>query len=127
MTRQAQPDPDPRLEEGGQGVPRESQAAVEALRLFEAIQDWARASSFGDMRAHLSAAADSGFATDSADCRLCPICQVVGALRTHHPEVAEHLSDAVSSLTAAARSAMRERDEETRTARRDPVEHIDIV
>ncbi len=87
------------------GVPV-SESAAEALRLFEAVQEWARRSSLGDLGAHLMPDPEGGFATGSEECTLCPICQVVGAVREHHPEVAEHLTDAVTSLAAAVRSAL---------------------
>jgi hypothetical protein len=85
---------------------RNGESAAEALRLFEAVQDWARRSSLGDLGAHLGRDPEGGFATGSRECTLCPICQVVGVVREHHPEVAEHLTDAVTSLAAAVRSAL---------------------
>lgn len=103
-----------------------SQAAAEAMRLFEAVQEWARRTSVGDLAAHLvDGAAEGGFATGSAECRLCPICQLVGALRQSHPEVADHLTDAVTALAAALRAAVGAHEREW-SGRRTNVERIDI-
>ncbi len=97
------------------------------MRLFEAIQDWARRSSLGDLGAHLAESVDGGgFATGSEECRLCPVCQVVGAVREHHPEVAEHLTDAVASLAEAVRSAIGAHEQRWSGRDGGGVEHIDI-
>ncbi len=103
-----------------------SQTAAEALKLFEAVQDWARRTSLGDLGAHLSAATEGGFATGSEECTLCPVCQVVGAVRENHPEVAEHLTDAVTALAAAVRSAIRSHEAEWSARPTTGVERIDI-
>lgn len=73
-------------------------AAEEAARLFAAIEDWARSRS-GSLfdGEHL--------ATGSPECRTCPVCQAIGALRHVRPEAVEHLLDAAASLVAALRSA----------------------
>jgi Family of unknown function (DUF5304) len=110
----------------GADGPSGSQSAAEALRLFEAVQEWARRTSLGDLGDRVSAAAEGGFATGSEECTLCPICQVVHLVRANHPEVAEHLTDAVTALAAALRSAIGAH--EARWTARPPggVEHIDI-
>ena len=41
-------------------------------------------------------------ATGSADCRYCPVCQVIHVVRQTSPEVRAHLSVAASSLMHAA-------------------------
>ncbi len=93
-------------------------AAQEASRLFEAVQEWARHSAEGGVSEHV--------ATGSAECQLCPICQLIGALRGTRPEVVEHLADAAGSLLAALRAAI-DAHERDWTARRAPgVERIDI-
>ncbi len=109
---------------------RTGESAAEALRLFEAVQDWARRSSLGDLGAHLVPGdTEGGFATGAPECSLCPICQVVGAVREHHPEVAEHLTDAVTSLAAAVRSVLAGSEQagaREPTDAASPVQHIDI-
>ena len=72
-------------------------AAEEATRLFAAVEDWARTRS-----AHLLD--DEHLATGSPECRVCPVCQAVGALRHVKPEAVEHLLDAAASFVAALRA-----------------------
>lgn len=73
-------------------------AAEEAARLFAAVEDWARSRAAGLLDGeHL--------ATGSAECRVCPVCQAVGALRHVRPEAVEHLLDAAASFVAALRAA----------------------
>jgi hypothetical protein len=111
---------------GSGGAPG-SQAAAEALRLFEAVQDWARRTSVGDLTAHLAEGmGEGGFATGAPECRLCPVCQLVGLLRQTHPEVAEHLGDAMSSLAEAVRAAVGAHEREWSSRRSPGVERIDI-
>ena len=72
-------------------------AAEEAARLFAAVEEWARtrASTLLD---------EEHLATGSAECRVCPVCQAVGALRHVRPEAVEHLLDAAASFVAALRA-----------------------
>ncbi|MFP5219086.1 MAG: hypothetical protein ACLGIG_05025 [Actinomycetes bacterium] len=72
-------------------------AAEEAARLFAALEEWART------RAG-SALDDEHLATGSAECRVCPVCQAIGALRHVRPEAVEHLLDAAASVVAALRA-----------------------
>ena len=92
-------------------------AAEEAARLFAALEEWARtrAGSFID---------DEHLATGSAECKVCPVCQAIGALRHVRPEAVEHLLDATASLVAALRAtAPAPADEGARAPR---VERIDV-
>ena len=93
-------------------------AAEEAARLFTALEEWARsrAGSFVD---------DEHLATGSAECRVCPVCQAIGALRHVRPEAVEHLLDATASLVAALRTAAAQPTEEP-TPRGPRVERIDV-
>jgi len=68
---------------------------VEAARLVEALAEWAR-----------TGAADLPLATDSAECRICPLCQVLSLARQARPETFAHLSDAASSFVAALRTVV---------------------
>lgn len=43
-------------------------------------------------------------ATDEPECRLCPLCQAIAALRESRPEVVEHLTMAAAALAAAAKA-----------------------
>jgi hypothetical protein len=96
-------------------------AAEEASRLFEAVQDWARRSAPG-----AGFSVGEHIATGSAECQLCPICQLIGLVRATRPEVADHLADAAASLLAAVRAAVVAHEREWSARRAAPVERIDI-
>ncbi|MDX6301082.1 MAG: hypothetical protein QOF53_2296 [Nocardioidaceae bacterium] len=83
----------------------------EATKLLNALQDWARDS--GSEYAGAGAAAASGaaagaqrvhehLATGGEDCRYCPLCRVISAVRGTSPEVRAHLASAATSLMSAA-------------------------
>lgn len=83
----------------------------EAAKLLGALQELARES--GGEYAGAAAAAAGGaasslgslnehLATGGADCRYCPLCQVISVVRQTSPEVRQHLSTAASSLLQAA-------------------------
>lgn len=83
----------------------------EAMKLFAALADAARqhsgdaAGAVGDMADHAAAMAreiNEHVATDSAECRYCPVCRMVHAVRQTSPEVRSHLMVAASSLVQAA-------------------------
>lgn len=93
-------------------------AAEEAARLLGALQDWARRSATGP--------ADVPIATGGPECRLCPVCQLIGILRDGSPEVVEHLSRAGDSLLAAFRAAVVAHEHSWSHGRAPDVQHIDI-
>lgn len=65
-------------------------AAQEAARLIEALQQWARDAS----AEHL--------ATGAAECRVCPLCRLVAALRDADPETTTQVVEtAMTAVTAA--------------------------
>jgi hypothetical protein len=83
----------------------------EAAKLLGALSDWARdqghdyAGSAGAAAGTFAQAlrdVDEHVATGSADCRYCPVCQVIHVVRQTSPEVRQHLSVAASSLMHAA-------------------------
>jgi hypothetical protein len=67
----------------------------EAARLVEALSDWARGQ-----------AGDPQIATGGAECRLCPLCQLIAVMRHARPETFAHLLEASAALTAALRSVV---------------------
>lgn len=82
----------------------------EAAKLLGALSGWARdqgadlgqgvggaGQSLGDAARRV----DEHLATGGADCRWCPVCQVVGMVRQTSPEVRGHLSAAAGSLVQA--------------------------
>jgi hypothetical protein len=62
----------------------------------------------------------------SPECRYCPICQLVRVARQTSPEVREHLTSAVLSLTLAIKGLL-EGTERERSHRSEPVEKIDLL
>ena len=67
----------------------------EAARLVEALTEWARG--HGE---------EVPIATGGAECRLCPVCQLLTLMRHARPETFAHLMDATAALAAAARTVV---------------------
>lgn len=91
--------------------PAPGSVGEEAAKLLDALQDWARGMTQGhggvaaeDPPADGREAPRSGMADGSAACRLCPLCQLIAALRHTRPETFAHLLEASAALTAALRS-----------------------
>jgi hypothetical protein len=89
--------------------------AEEAMKLFGAFADMARqhsgdaAGTVSDLAGQAAAMASEvgdHIATDSAECRYCPVCRVVHAVRQTSPDVRAHLMVAASSLLQAAAGLM---------------------
>lgn len=87
----------------------------EAMKLFGALADLARqqtgdaAGGLGDLAGQAAAMAhelNDHIATGSEECRYCPVCRVVHAVRQTSPEVKAHLAVAASSLLQAAAGLM---------------------
>ena len=74
-------------------------AAEEAVKLFAAMEDWARKKA-----GHVID--DEHVATGSAECQMCPVCQGIGVLRHLRPEAVEHMLDAAASFVAALKTAV---------------------
>ncbi len=62
-------------------------------------------------------------ATGSEDCRYCPVCQVIHAVRATSPEVKAHLAVAASSLMHAAAGLLATQVPSDHAA---PVQKIDL-
>ena len=93
----------------------------EAVRLVEAMSQW--------VGAHWSGgnAGDLPLATGSAECRVCPVCQLLAVVRQTRPEVFGHLADASSSFVAALRTAVESHaDHAGHAAAGRGVERIDL-
>ena len=82
----------------------------EATKLLGAISDWARdqghdyagsASDVAGAFAHGVRQVNEHVGTGSAECRYCPVCQVIHVVRQTSPEVKEHLTSAAGSLLNA--------------------------
>ena len=83
----------------------------EAMRLLGVFADLAKqhsgdaAGGLGHLAGQAAAMAhdvNEHLATDAAECRYCPVCRVVHAVRQTSPEVRSHLAVAASSLFQAA-------------------------
>ncbi len=83
----------------------------EAVKLFSVLSGWARdagvvssdtATNAGHGLADAVRGIDEHIATGGEDCRYCPVCQVIHAVRHTSPEVRAHLASAASSLMHAA-------------------------
>ncbi len=99
----------------GRPEPEVGSVGEEAMKLFGALADLAKqqggeaAGSLGDLAGHAAAMAHDvkeHIATGSAECRYCPVCRVVHAVRETSPEVRTHLLSAASSLLQAAAGFM---------------------
>ncbi|GAB3694433.1 hypothetical protein [Angustibacter aerolatus] len=101
--------------------PRDEQlgsAAQEAARLVEQLQGWfgARPAEPADPAADAPSAGVGDQVHDQVDepsphewssCRVCPVCRAVDAVQRDHPQVVEHLVDAVDHLAQAFRELVR--------------------
>lgn len=82
----------------------------EAAKLLGALSGWARdqgvdlgqgAGGVGQSLGDAARRVDEHLATGGADCRWCPVCQVIGVVRHTSPEVRSHLGAAAGSLVQA--------------------------
>ncbi|GAA4095432.1 hypothetical protein ACFFOS_06235 [Nocardioides kongjuensis] len=105
----------------------------EAMKLLGAFADLAKqhtgdaAGGLGNLAGQAAAMAHEvgeHIATDAVECKYCPVCRVVHAVRQTSPEVKAHLMVAASSLLQAAASLMETPPESgTRTSE---VQRIDL-
>ena len=104
----------------------------EAAKLLGALSEWARdqgtdyagsAAGAASTFAHAVRDVNEHIATDSEDCRYCPVCQVIHVVRSTSPEVREHLSVAASSLMHAAAGLLATQTERSTAS---PVQKIDL-
>ncbi|GAB2623089.1 hypothetical protein GCM10027270_07320 [Nocardioides ginkgobilobae] len=128
---------------GGPGEPEDlGTVAEEAAKLLGALGDWARdqgtdwaqgaagladhaATTARQVRDHL----DDNLANGSEECRYCPVCRTIHAVRQMSPEVKAHLTTAATSLLQAAAGAMATQVPSGSTGAqpgRSGVEHIDL-
>lgn len=91
-------------------------AGHEASRLFESLKEWLDARGLAEVP----------LATGSAECRACPICLALSALRDHNPEVVDQLGKAADALMAAIRSVVSDHEHRWASGRAPDVERIDI-
>ncbi len=98
-----------------------SPVAEEAGKLVEALVEWVRergGAIGGQAGGHLG-----GHVGGSAECTLCPVCQLIALARSASPEIFEHLAAAATSLLAAAGALA---SQQQAPVPRAPVQHIDL-
>lgn len=105
----------------------------EAAKLFAALSGWAKDQGTdyaGTAAGAASAVSDAlhnvndHIATGGQDCKFCPVCQVIAAVRTTSPEVKAHLAIAASSLMHAAAGVLA--TQVPTDAKTSPVEKINL-
>ena len=107
----------------------------EATKLLGAVADWARDHG-SDLGAGVAALADQAaasaheindhIATDDPECRYCPVCRTVHAVRTASPEVRAQLTTAASRFLQAAAGLLAARRGRRRSAASRRSQQIDL-
>jgi 3-hydroxyisobutyrate dehydrogenase-like beta-hydroxyacid dehydrogenase len=87
----------------------------EALKLAETLQTW------------LNTGAAMTGAGSASECKVCPLCQLIGVVNTMKPEVLAHLTEAGFSLVAAYKSATEAAERSWSSGNRPPVQHIKVT
>jgi hypothetical protein len=90
--------------------------ADEAIKLLDAVQDWARRN-----------IADSPhIATGAPECTWCPICQLIAVLRGDHPEISDKIAEATASVVAVLRTVVDAAASPAEQREPPHVQHIDL-
>ena len=119
-------------DEPGGDVGSVGSVGEEAAKLFAALSGWAREQGTDHAGSAAGAAAamsetmhslNEHIATGSEDCRYCPLCQVIHAVRETSPEVKAHLTVAASSLVQAVAGILAT---QVPTDAASPVQKIDL-
>jgi len=108
--------------------PRVGALGEEAAKLLQALQDWTHENSGDAGRkapGELLSDLNEHIATGGKDCRYCPVCQLIAAVRATSPEVKHHLGVAASSLLQAAAVVLATQPASSRSDS-EPVERIDL-
>jgi len=117
---------------GGPGEPI-GNVGEEAAKLFAALSGWAKdqGSDYAGTAAGAASAASAAMhnvsehiATDGQDCKYCPVCQIISAVRSTSPEVKTNLAIAATSLMQAAAGILA--TQVPADAKGSPVEKIDL-
>lgn len=117
---------------GGPGEPI-GNVGEEAAKLFAALSGWAKdqGTDYAGTAAGAASAASAAMhnvsehiATDGADCKFCPVCQIISAVRATSPEVKANLAIAATSLMQAAAGILA--TQVPADAKGSPVEKINL-
>jgi hypothetical protein len=98
---------------GGHGA--HGSLSEEALKLAETLQGW------------LSTGSAMTGAGNASECKVCPLCQVIGVVNTMRPEVLGHLTEAGFALVAAFKAATESSQRAWTGTNRPPVQHIEVT
>jgi len=118
---------------GTQGPDDIGSVAEEATKLLGAMAGWARehgsdlgasVASLADQAAAAAQDVNEHIATDDPECRFCPVCRTVHAVRSANPEVRAQLTTAATSFLQAAAGLLAAQSGGAGTGR--PVERIDL-
>ena len=90
--------------------------ADEAIKLLDALQDWARR----------NIAEGAHIATGAPECTWCPICQLITVLRGDHPEISDKIAEATASVVAVVRTVIDAAASPAQQRRPPHVQHIDL-
>ena len=104
--------------------------AEEAAKLLGALGGWASdgAGDAASGAAGLLHDLNERIATGGAECRYCPLCQMISAVRDTSPEVKQHLATAATSLLHAATGLLEARAGRAGDAAAgEPVQKIDLA
>jgi hypothetical protein len=114
---------------------RTGSVGEEAAKLLQALQEWARDGAGDATGATASAAAAAAsaahrinehLATGGPECRYCPLCQVIAAVRGTSPEVRQHLTTAATSLMHVVAALLATPVPDQDAAKPDAVQRIDL-
>lgn len=112
-----------------QGPPPVGGLGEEAVKLLLALQEWTREPGSGESGGRTAGGLLSDLsehiATGGKDCRYCPVCQFISAVRAMSPEVRHHLVTAGSSLLQAAAGILAAQSSDGRR-REGSAERIDL-
>jgi hypothetical protein len=87
----------------------------EALKLAETLQTW------------LNTGAAMTGAGSASECKVCPLCQLIGVVNTMKPDVLAHLTEAGFSLVSAYKAATEAAERSWSSGNRPPVQHIKVT
>ena len=66
-------------------------------------------------------------AGSASECKVCPLCQLIGVVNTLKPDVLAHLTEAGFSLVAAYKAATEAAERSWTSGDRPPVQHIKVT
>jgi hypothetical protein len=113
--------------------PEIGSVSEEAAKLVGALSDWAKDQS-GDaatgLGGSLAGLADLAREVEGhvggENCTYCPLCRLIGVVRSTSPEVRGHLATATTALIQAAASALATEVPPEARRRSEPVQNIDL-